>query len=260
VTSCFVDAVEYTDADWVAVQRPLRWPLDMSCCQHEVADAKRRQLQAAAIDLMFVETGGRFTLCTDVFQPCPVCETCWPFMLGVPLPVFLGGMFDCSCNVRQFDLYQLTGGPVTAVVSVKKHDGVTETVIPPTDYALVGRRYLRPYRGGLLEKGWPNQDLAIPYGSPLGETWQITLRHGVQPPASVLLAASDLACQLIAYCVGAPCDLPANAVAVTREGVTIKLETGLQAIPTVKMALDAYPKLRNRSRLVDPSVPLGVAL
>lgn len=258
--SCIVDAVEYTDAEWVTVQRPLRWPLDVSGCPHKVTEAKGRQLKAAAIDLMFAQTGGRFTLCTDTFQPCTVCEVCYPWYRGVPLPAFAGGMFDCACAVQQLDLYSLTWGPVTSIVSVKRHDGVTETVVPTTDYALVGGRYLRPYRGGLLGPIWPPQDLQVPYGSPLNPTWQITLRHGVQPPPSVLLAAQDLYCQLAAYSVGAPCDLPANAVSVTRENVTIRLEQGMRAIPTVRMALDTYPMQRKRSRLVDPSVPLGVAL
>lgn len=260
VTTCTVDAVEYTEPQDSTVQRPLRWPLDVSCCPHNVSEAKRRQLQAAAIDLMFVQTGGRFTLCVDTFQPCNVCEVCFQWYRGVPLPAFLGGSFDCTCAVRQMDLWSLCGGPITEIVSIKMHDGVTETVVPTSDYALVGGRYLRPYRGGALMPVWPAQDLQIPYGSPLGHTWQIVVRHGVAPPPSVLLGTQDLACQLMAYCVGAPCDLPSNAVAVTREGVTIKLETGLQAIPTVKMALATYPMIFKRSRMVDPSVPLGLAL
>lgn len=262
--SCFVDAVEYTDAEWLAVQRPLRWPLDMSCCPHKVAEAKARQLQAAAIDLMFAQTGGRFTLCTDTFRPCPTYEVCggcggWGWGGAWGGGGWPGGAW-CSCAVSQMDLLSLTWGPVTSIVQIKVHDGVTETVVPTTDYALVGGRYLRPYRGGALGLLWPSQDLQVPYGSALAPTWQVTLRHGIQPPPSVLVAAQDLACQLMAYCVGAPCDLPANAVSVTREGVTIRLESGLLAIPTVKIAVDTYPRSRKRSRLVDPSVPLGVAL
>lgn len=243
--TCFVDAVEYTDAEWVTVQSELRWPLDTSDCPHQVQDSKARQLKAAAIDLMFAQTGGRFTLCSDTFRPCAECEVCGDW---------------CRCAVRQLDLLSLTWGPITSVTSVKVHDGVTETVVPTTDYTLIGNRYLRPYRGGLLDRVWPSQDLQVPYGSALAPTWQLSLRHGIQPPPSVLLAAGDLYCQLAAYSIGAACDLPANAVSVTREGVTIKLETGLLAIPTVKIALDTYPRTRRRSRLVDPSVPLGVAL
>ncbi|HOY81252.1 MAG TPA: hypothetical protein PLB92_03860 [Rhodoglobus sp.] len=140
----------------------------------------------------------------------------------------------------------LTLLPIISIVELR----IDGAVVPTSEYWLSGTK-LVPLRDGEF---WPRpaQDMNLAYDA-VG-TWSIKLMIGRVPPELLLIAAAELACNVASMCYGKPCDVPQNAVSVTRDGVTIRLDTGFNAIQSVKMALDAFgckAKTR-RSRIVDP--------
>jgi hypothetical protein len=193
---------------------------------------------AAAIDFLYTATCMRYKMCTSTIRPCLRDCDCGEV---------------CGCGYRYVELTDFVPGPIVAVQSVHIADSTgTVTTVPASDYRVESSRFI-PHKDGSLWP-FPGQNMQTEPGGP--NTWWIRVTHGRRPPEGLLIAARDLACQLIASCVpGAVCDLPANAVSVSRDGVTIRLETGLHAVPTVKMALETYGNCKGRyrlSRILDP--------
>lgn len=221
------------------VETEIVWPVDLSCCVIPVTvpPTDLSPFVAVAVDLLWRKTCFRFGICAIEIRPClPGC-TCFPKACS------------CECSWLRFDLRQHVGHPIESVDAVK----VDNVDVPPAgNWYVANNRYLVPIRDGLLWC-WPPQDLNLETGS-VG-TWSIELTIGEMPGASLLFAAADLACQMWKSCTpGQVCDIPPNAVSVTRDGVTVNLETGLLAYPPVKMALDAYPcPQKLRSRITDPA-------
>jgi hypothetical protein len=98
-------------------------------------------------------------------------------------------------------------------------------VVDPDTYRLDGWRWLTRVRdpadpGTALM--WPSCQLTDLPDTEDG-TFSVTYRYGQDPPLEGLSAAAALACQLHRACSdsGADCEIPANAVRVTRQGVTI---------------------------------------
>jgi hypothetical protein len=114
------------------------------------------------------------------------------------------------------------------VLQVWNGDGTSKVTSPATWQAY----------GGFISRPepWPTQDLNLP-DTAVG-AWGIDVLVGEAPPAAVLLAAEAVACQIVRWCQGAPCDVPDNAISVSREGVTIQLARGLKAVSEVAAVLD----------------------
>lgn len=169
---------------------------------------------------------------------------------------------SCSCRaacshdrcgqVDELDL-RFYVQPFGTVVSgaVIDSDGVSAPLAANVDY-WVANGILRPVDGGKLNP-WPYQNDGAARGGPL--TWSLTLGWGEVPPPEAVDAAADLACALARRHLGGPCEIPENAMSVSREGTVIKLTQGLLAIPAIRALVDAYPstpsRVRNR-RVLDP--------
>lgn len=233
---CPTPAIEWQSPDPAPTPIPanIMWPLDLSCCPNIPAPPFSPQVQAlintasaAASQALWDLTCRKYRVCLETAYPCPVCPC--------------GDTCVRGCKFAKVDLFPFFGRKIIEIDEVLV-DGVA---VPDVDYRLDANRYLVPHRDLSLWP-WPEQDLNLAPGSP--GTWQVNVYVGEPPPALLLLAAQDMACQLIAHCLGQPCDIPDNAVSVTREGVTIRLETGLQALPTVKQALEVYGDCRKQRR------------
>lgn len=220
------------------------WPIDTTTCPCSGIETVNPMFYAVAVDLLWRKTCKQFGICTTRIRPCNR---------------------RCSCRVRcngdcswvRFNLTEHVAYPIISVDAVN----VNGSAIGPDEYQITnGNKYLVPNRPdaahtpaieGLLWC-WPDQDLNVPDGEE--DTWSVDVTVGEMPGPALLFAASDLACQMAKSCAGEVCDVPQNAISVTRDGVTVRLETGLLAIPSVKMALDAYPCPKGRrSRMIDPS-------
>jgi len=273
--SCFIPLTSWVEPErGEAVERNLAWPLDYTCCtsytnaitaagddEGEVSRIRGiwTRAAAAAIDVMFTKTCSVYDLCTYCFRPC-LPHTCCGGNDNL-------GQWFCSdeCSRVSLDLHDWVN-PFYDVISVTTYDGDgNDTVlVPGTDYEIDGHLLIPYMSGGLWP--WPRQSRQYPlnYASPdpdvLIPTWAICVRTGRMPPQSVINGAGALACNMFNACMGVACDIPANAVSVTKEGVTVRLETNiLKGIPLVAVALDTYGDCKKAaiSRLIDPGTWIG---
>jgi hypothetical protein len=92
----------------------------------------------------------------------------------------------------------------------------------------------------------------------------VAYTHGADPPASGVLAAQALACQLVTSLNGGECAIPAGATKITRQGVTIDKAAVASAIgqgATGVVAIDAFlaghnpTRLRRRPAVWSPDLP-----
>lgn len=203
--------------------------VDLNADPDLVAAAKQ-----AATDYVYELTGRRFNGdCTSSFMPPCICR-CSP----------------CACEWERLDLRDYVGYAHERlrdlIVTV---DGV---VVPAAgNWEFTDNRWLTPLNGGLL-RPWPKQSLNAVAGT-VG-TWSITYTYGLHPTPLALNAAADTACEILRACLDLPCDVPRNATAVTRDGVTVKLAPGFGGLPSVLAARDAYPRQRRTpSRIYDLS-------
>lgn len=108
----------------------------------------------------------------------------------------------------------LSGYPVREITEVKI-DGV---VLGLDEYRLDGMRWAVRKNNEV----WPRcQNLSLD-DDEVG-TWAISYTYGQEPPLIGQSAAAELACQLYQMCYGdgGDCEIPATAVRVTRQGLTI---------------------------------------
>lgn len=121
---------------------------------------------------------------------------------------------------------KLNGYPVREITEVKIDGAVLDTTYDdgaPT-YRLDGWRWLTRMNDPAqlqLQKAWPAcQNLALNDDQP--GTFSVTYRYGVDPPASGISAAIQLACQLALAGSGKPCQLPIGTTKIVKTGVTIE--------------------------------------
>lgn len=128
---------------------------------------------------------------------------------------------DDPCGCAGLSRVLLSGYPVREILEVKI-DGV---VVDPDTYRLDNWRWLTRVRDPadpdtvLL---WPScQQLDLPDTE--SGTFSVTYRYGQDAPIIGQSAAAALACQINKACSGGAedCEIPMNAVRVTRQGVTI---------------------------------------
>lgn len=231
-----------TAPSWVAnentVEGPdtvVAWPIAPCCDAIDLLLPENVRFIAAAVDAMHTKTCGKYGVCSVTYRPCVSRCDCRDVCSG-------------DCSWRAYDLRDLTMLPIISVDEIR----IDGDVVAETQYWLSANSLI-PLRDGVLWSRYVPQDMNLPFNS--SGTWSVTLTVGEIPPELVLIAAGDLACHLARLCLGLPCDLPQNAVSVTRDGVTVRLDTGFEAIQTVKMAIDAYGcnARARRSRIVDPS-------
>jgi hypothetical protein len=139
----------------------------------------------------------------------------------------------CGCSIdacygsAELDL----PSPVVAGSVVITIDGL---VLDPSTYRL--------YDGHLLVRTdgsyWP---VCAHLSSPTGVDWSIAFTHGQSPPMDMILACRELAIHVAMALSGKVSKIPARAISVSRQGLSINLMRGMRStgIPLVDEALQA---------------------
>jgi hypothetical protein len=201
------------------------WPLEPTCLYGLPADPATytpAQLAAvsAASELLWRWTAGVYDACTRVVRPCRA--DCTP---GLPVPVLDAGRWlnmlcgcgsapPCYCGAASTVALP---GPVASVTEVRQ-DGVP---LPPQAYRVDDWALLVRLDG----LAWPPCQNMGKAPTEAG-TWQVTYRQGSDVPPGGRRAVGALAAELLRTCAGSTCTrLPANTTSVTREGVSILIDT-----------------------------------
>ncbi len=217
-------------------------PCDVSGDDPDLVDAA----VAAGTSILWAMTGRRFGLCstTEWYRsPCSTpCTAPYADEFGPGVEWRLGaGRRRACCAIA------LEQTPVRSIDEVLI-DGVA--VDPDTYY--LGRSRL--YRIG---ECWPCEtDCEVP---PVA----VSYTYGIDVPVLGQMALGELACELLRGWTGADCRLPSNAVAVTRQGVTVDLGTPEVLFEQNRLGLpisDQFirsvnpDRLRSASRVYSPDV------
>lgn len=137
---------------------------------------------------------------------------------------WMGNSWGCDgnpCGCSPLSQVLLSGYPVREITEVK----IDGDVVDPDTYRLDGFRWLvrvRDPADPATPLSWPScQQLDLPDTE--DGTFSVTYSYGQDPPIAGTRAAAALACQLYLACSqgAAECEIPSNAVRVTRQGVTI---------------------------------------
>lgn len=254
------------------------WPLDPACSYGVEPDPDKRTPEeaaavAAATDLLWRLTAGTFGLCEETVRPCRGgCAQQWltfpprgvpPDLRSAGGPALVGGQWlniPCGCGLHPCSCGPLCEvalpGPVQEIVQVLQ-DGA---VVPGSAYRVDNWQWLVRTDGAC----WPAcQDMAAT--ATKANTWAVTyLRGNIVPPGG-RRAVGALSAELLKACGAAPgaCRLPANAVQVVREGVTLTMDTtamldaGRTGLPEADLWLSAVNpnNLRSRPAVFSPDLP-----
>jgi hypothetical protein len=182
----------------------------------------------AASEILFELSGRLYSgTCEKTVRPCT------PFMCGfqvlsrghIVAPygyTWSGSAWGVdACGCYPLDRVLLSGYPVREITEVK----IDGDVVDPDTYRLDNRRWLSRVRDPAepdVPLFWPScQMMDLPDTE--DGTFSVSYRYGQDPPLAGVRAATALACQLHQACDGGggDCEIPANAVRVTRQGVTI---------------------------------------
>ncbi len=184
-----------------------------ACCTATVGSDLFLFDQAAllASDLLYELSGHNYPgLCEALVRPGGQ-DNCW-----TPIRWGWGGWGSRQSQIR------LAGYPVREILEVQ----IDGEILDPADYELQRNRFLVRLDG----QRWPTR----PPGGDSSFTLDYT--YGLAPPLAGVLAAIELACELLnAGCAGGPgeCELPAGTVRLTRQGLTVDVASlGLWLIGT----------------------------
>ncbi len=227
----------------------------------------------AATEILYNLSGQRFGTCSITLRPCRQnCnDAAWWGSYGWggapwggsggwggmwPLPALIGGQWfnltcgvcsgTCSCTVVS---EAWLPSPVHSITAVKL-DGVTLTA--GTDYRVDDFRKLVRLGG----ESWPFcQDMNA--DDTQDNTWSVTAVIGQEVPTIGRWAVGELACEIIAGCLGLACAIPKNATSITRQGLTIDFPTFSELLQNGSLGLrwcDIFVATYNPQRL--KAVPL----
>ena len=251
------------------------WPVTWNTqCLGELDPAVTGTALRAASELLWLRSGQRFGLCTQVLRPCrrecqgmpwPASDNMWPNIWPgqtYPLPYWWNGQWlnltcgscasDCSCAT--VEEVTLPGG-VYQILQVLV-DGVE---LSPSAYRLDDNRIVVRIDGGT----WPLCNDLSKEDTEVG-TWSITAQWGEPVPEIGKLAAGELACELGKYLSGQDCNLPQAVTSISRQGVSMSfgdpeqaLENGHLGLQFTDMFLSAYNpgNLRARSQVYSVDGP-----
>ncbi|WP_188544433.1 hypothetical protein [Rhodococcoides trifolii] len=174
----------------------------------------------------------------------------WP---GLVAGTGTSGACGCADGCDCFGVNQLMlPGPVASVTRVLI-DGV---VVPSSAYKVKDRRWLFRTDG----QGWPQAQDLTAADTAVG-AFLVEYQRGVPVPAAGLVAAADLAVDLLRARLNKPCKIPSRAQNVSRQGIEVQLidpytlfESGLTGLPSVDQWISAVnpSRLRSRSRVYSP--------
>lgn len=208
---------------------------------------------AMSQQMIYLLSGSRFSgPCTQKWRPALPYDGCGSSMLYPHL--IDGQVWNLPTGWNSSALYLPFDWP--REVEEVRIDGA---IIDPADYRLdQATRTIH-----LRDRTWPlRQDLALEDTEP--GTWSVTVTHGEDPPALLIGAAIDYAVELGKGCSGLACALPARAVSIAKQGITIDLQiaqellnagrTGLASVDAALTAINPAAQ-RQRARFVSVDVP-----
>ncbi len=200
------------------------------------------QFAAEASMTLYELSGHRFSGLSQpvTVRPCNNRCGCWGAWTGVPWSYWAlswtympwSGVWNSrqgdSCGCEPMSRVKLSGYPVREITQVK----INGEVLPAEDddgnpnYRLDGFKWLTRMRNPANSDSirlWPGCQRMDLDDDQQG-TFSVTYRHGVDPPPLGISAAAELACQLaLSYLQHEDCELPATAVSVNRQGVSVQL-------------------------------------
>jgi hypothetical protein len=253
-------------ADWMG--------LDYSSDTMEKFDAAA----AAATEILFATSGRQFRgECGPVkVRPCQTGCGCWPWnetwhswgqvSWGGGVPWWGGSAWTWGngqqCGCAPLSQVTLAGVPVREIISVK----VNGAFLASSAYRLDWKRYLVRMRDTAdpdVQINWPGcQILDLPDTE--AGTWAVTYTYGADPPESGILAAKELAAEIINSWGASGCRLPSGTTKVVRNAVTIdrqRLQGWIGKGGTGMFLVDAFlgsvnPRgLRRRPAVWSPNGP-----
>lgn len=194
---------------------------------------------AAASQLLWSWSGRQFDgACTQQARPCGNTDCFGGVSVAAMrwnLNAWIGRDDQAVlCGCTAYRAIPLSGYPIQSVDEVT----IDGDVVDPAVYRLDEQgRLVRTDNGW-----WPAcQDLRAAPGDP--GSFVVTYTSGVDPPASGVLAAGELACYLYTASTRGECDLPASTTGVARQGIAMTLTdatTGqAKSLPLVSAFLDS---------------------
>ncbi|GIV00852.1 MAG: hypothetical protein KatS3mg014_2538 [Actinomycetota bacterium] len=226
-------------------------PLTLPCTTPSATEAVR-----AATEWLYRASGRQFPgCCSAVLRPTPemVLVDADPYGLRehnarTSTRADLGLSGWTGRKLWGYPAIDLGVYPVISVDEVR----IDGSVLAASAYRLVDKRLLIRVDGG----DWPSSnDLALSSGP---GAWSVSVTYGRNPPLLGELACRQLACEIAASMEGAPCNLPAGATVISREGVTISISPDqVTGLFVVDQFLRAYnpSKLRRAPDVWSPDVP-----
>lgn len=190
---------------------------------------------SAASMLLYQLSGQQYTgVCTHVVRPCGPNDGCgwtWSEVLSpseasnwaVSWMVGVAGWGwyndnEPLCGCRHVSRVTLGNYPVLGINAVM----FGSDVVDPTTYMLREFRYLdriTPTPSDQLLV-WPTcQNMTLPL--PQVGTWSVEYVSGVAPPLPGVLAAGQLACEIINFLLDAECNLPDGVTSINRQGISM---------------------------------------
>lgn len=214
---------------------PIVWPCDTTSDDPTLV----AYAQEAAQSILWGLSGRRYGLCTTeegYRLPCnSPCAPPYGDRFGPGVQYWLGtGTPRICCRIH------LSQRPVRAIEQVV----VEGDVLADSEYLLDRDVLMR------LGQCWPcTLDCDPP-------SVTVTYRYGIDVPALGSLAMGELACEILRGITGADCRLPSNAVAITRQGVSVDLGNVRDLYDMGRIGLplsDAFLRETNPNRLADKS-------
>lgn len=242
-----------------------------------VADGVLTEMITVASDVLFALSGYRFSgICETTVRPCgghPGSDGPIRFgdfsgaLTGTTPGCGCGGGRACGCD--SVSEITLGGWPIVEVTEVKVDGVVLDGSGADAQYRVDDHRYLvrLPDADG-TQQHWPCCQ-RIDLASTEDDTFEVSFTYGQAPPASGVLAANVLACQLALACTGGDgCRLPARVTSITRQGLSMTLldpmeflTDGMTGLYEVDLFLGVHgPKRTKRmpSAVVNPDIARAV--
>ncbi len=200
------------------------------------------QAAVVASMLLYQLSGQQYSgLCTHEARPCGSNDGCgwsWSEVLSpseaqnwaVSWMVGIAGWGWYAddkvwCGCVHVPRIELANYPVLGINEVL----INGTTVDPTTYELRENRYLDRITPTPADQPnvWPTcQNMRLPLGQ-VG-TWSVSYVSGVAPPLPGVLAAKQLACEVISFLTVGDCKLPDAVTSLTRQGVTLNRELFMQ--------------------------------
>lgn len=191
---------------------PIVWPCPTDGVDPELLDGAH----SLASQLLWSLSGYRVGVCTyrEAFRPAATGACGFPYKDAHGNWRNGGRLGEC-CRIL------LTYKPVASITEVV--DG--GVLLGPADYALEGSWLRR--RDACWSASFPCDDPEL----------IVTYQAGVPFPAGTGVAVGEVACEYLTAMQGQPCRLPSRATSITRQGVTVTLDTAADFVGRRRIGL-----------------------